>query len=70
LNLEETLIALSMSATNSPAAKTALRKIKELRGSEMHLTHLPQIHDEAALRRLEINFTSDPKFPTKGLFVI
>ena len=70
LNLEETLIALSMSVDNNPSAKKALRKLKELNDSEMHLTHLPQIHDEAALRRLEINFTSDPKFPTKGLFVI
>ena len=68
LNLEETLIALSISSTSNPAAQIALEKIKELRGAEIHLTHMPAPGDEAGLRRLGVNLTSDPAFATRNLF--
>jgi uncharacterized protein (UPF0371 family) len=35
----------------------------------MHLTHMPTPGDEAGLRRLAVNITSDPDFATKLLFV-
>ena len=69
LNLEETLIALSISATTNPAAQLAMEKLKELRGCEIHMTHIPTPGDEAGLRRLGVNLTSDPDFSTKSLFV-
>ncbi len=69
LNLGETLIALSMSAAVNPKAKLAMSKLKKLNGCEMHLTHLVKPGDEEALRKLGIDFTSDPQFPTKGLFI-
>ena len=68
LNLEETLIALSISSTSNPAAQMALEKIKGLRGAEIHLTHMPAPGDEAGLRRLGVNLTSDPAFATRNLF--
>jgi len=68
LDLEETLIALSISAMSNPAAELAIEKLPELRGCEMHLTHMPTRGDEAGLRLLGINVTSDPNFPTKNLF--
>ena len=69
LDLEETLIALSISATMNPAAEAAIEKLKELRGCEAHLTHIPTPGDEAGMRKLGINLTCDPDFATKCLFV-
>ncbi len=68
LNLEETLIALSISATINPAAQSALKKLNELKNCEMHMTHMPSPGDESGLRKLGINLTCDPKFPSKNLF--
>jgi uncharacterized protein (UPF0371 family) len=68
LDLEETLIALSISATVNPAAQMASEKLKELSGCEVHITHIPTPGDEAGLRKLGVNLTSDPEFATKCLF--
>jgi uncharacterized protein (UPF0371 family) len=67
--LEETLIALSISTTVNPDAQTVVEKLKELRGCEVHMTHIPTPGDEAGLRKLGVNLTSDPDFSTKRLFV-
>lgn len=69
LDLEEALIALSISATTNPAAQLAMETLKELRGCEVHMTHIPTPGDEAGLRRLGVNLTSDPNFSTKNLFI-
>jgi len=68
LDLEETLIALSISATVNPAAQMAVEKLKALSGCEVHMTHIPTPGDEAGLRKLGVNLTSDPDFATKRLF--
>jgi uncharacterized protein (UPF0371 family) len=69
LDLEETLIALSIGAASNPTAKRAVDTLKELHGCEMHTTHIPTPGDEAGLRKLGVNLTSDPNFSTKSLFV-
>jgi uncharacterized protein (UPF0371 family) len=69
LDLEETLIALGISATTNPAAQLGVEKLTELRGCEAHMTHIPTPGDEAGLRRLGVNLTSDPSFSSKSLFV-
>ena len=69
LNLGETLIALSISADFNPSAKVAMEKLKDLKGCEMHSTHIPTPGDEAGLRRLGLNITSDPNFSSKSLYV-
>lgn len=69
LDLEETLITLSASATSNPTSQMAMVKLKELRGCELHLTHIPTPGDEAGLRRLGVNLTSDPNFPSRALYV-
>jgi uncharacterized protein (UPF0371 family) len=69
LDLEETLIALGISATTNPSAQLGVEKLKELRGCEAHMTHIPTPGDEAGLRRLGINVTSDANFSSKSLFV-
>ena len=69
LDLEEALITLSISATSNPAAQLAMGKLTDLRGCEVHMTHIPTPGDEAGLRRLGVNLTSDPHFSTKDLFI-
>lgn len=69
LDLEETLIALSISATSNPAAQMALENLRQLNGCEVHLTHIPTPGDEAGLRKLAVNLTSDPDFSSKNLFI-
>jgi uncharacterized protein (UPF0371 family) len=69
LDVEETLIALSISATTNPSAQVAMEKLSELRGCEVHMTHIPTPGDEAGLRRLGVNLTSDPNFSTNSLYM-
>ncbi len=69
LNLEETLIALSICATTNPAAQLAMEKLKELQGCEVHMTHIPTPGDESGFRRLGVNLTADPTFSSKDLFL-
>jgi uncharacterized protein (UPF0371 family) len=69
LDLEETLIALSISAAMNPTAQAAVEKLAELRGCETHITHMPTPGDEAGLRKLGLNLTCDPNFASKDLFV-
>ena len=69
LNLEDALIALSISATTNPSAQAAMEKLRDLAGCEMHITHMPPPGDEAGLRRLGVNLTSDPDFSSHNLFL-
>ena len=50
------------------AALTANKMRLELRGCEVHLTHIPPPGDEAGLRKLGVNLTSDAQFVTNQLF--
>jgi len=69
LDLEEALIALSISAGNNPTSQLAMEKLKELSNCEVHITHIPTPGDEAGLRKLGVNLTSDPNFSSKNLFI-
>jgi uncharacterized protein (UPF0371 family) len=69
LDLDEMLIALGISATTSPIAQVALEHLKDLSGCEFHTTHLPTSGDEAGLRKLGLNATSDPQFATRSLVI-
>ena len=69
LDVDETLIALGISALSNPAAQLALENLKWLRNCEVHLTHIPTPGDEAGLRKLKINLTCDPEYSSKSLFI-
>ena len=69
LDLQETLIALSISVTTNPTAQHAMHTLKRLRGCQVHLTHMPTPGDEIGLRRLGVELTSDPDFPSKNLLL-
>ena len=68
LDLEETLVALSISAAANPTAEAAVKMLKQLKDCEMHITHIPSPGDEAGLRKLRINFTCDAQ-PTSNYFL-
>ena len=68
LNLDEALIGLAISSTANPAAQIAMEKLNELRGCEVHMTHMVTPGDEAGLRRLGCRYTSDPFYATNALF--
>lgn len=69
LDVDETLIVLSISALSNPAGQMALEKLKYLQNCEVHLTHIPSPGDEAGLRKLKVNLTCDPEYPGKSLFM-
>lgn len=69
LDLEEALIALSISAATNHTAELAMSKLAELRGCEVHMTHLPTPGDEVGLKRLGVNLTCDGRFSSPNLFV-
>ncbi len=68
LDLQETLFALGISVTANPMAQTCVENLKQLRGCDVHITHIPTPGDEAGLRRLGVHLTTDPSFATKNLF--
>ena len=69
LDLEETLIALSIASTVNPTAELAMSELKRLRGCEVHMTHIPTPGDDTGLRRLGVNLTCDARFASSSLFV-
>jgi uncharacterized protein (UPF0371 family) len=69
LDLEETLIALSISATTNHTAEIAMNRLADLKGSEVHMTHIPTPGDEVGLKMLGVNLTTDGKFSSRNLFV-
>jgi uncharacterized protein (UPF0371 family) len=68
LTLDEVLIALGISATHSPATQEALGCLPGLRGAEAHITHIPVPGDEAGLRKIGVNLTTDACFGSDNLF--
>ncbi len=69
LDLQETLFALGVSVTANPTAQLCVEKLQQLRGCDVHITHVPTPGDETGLRRLGVHLTSDPSFATENLFV-
>jgi uncharacterized protein (UPF0371 family) len=68
LNVEEVLIALSISAATSPASEVCLRKLEQLAQCEFHSTHLLGKGDENGLRRLKLNVTTDALPTSRGFY--
>ena len=68
LNLEEVLIALSVSSAQNPSAEFAASKLQELRGCCAHCTAILSDHDEQTLQAMGIDVTSDPEYMTTNLY--
>ena len=68
LNIDEILICLAMSATSNKDAEKAMTELPNLKGAEVHFSHMPSAGDLIGLRKLGMNVTSEPRFPTKNIY--
>ena len=68
LDCEEILIALSISAATNPMAQVAMEKLTMLKGCQAHSTTILSGTDEQTLRKLGVDVTSDPVYPTDSLY--
>ncbi|MFH1439924.1 MAG: DUF1846 domain-containing protein [Candidatus Woesearchaeota archaeon] len=69
LDVEETLVALAISAATNPTAKLALEQLSKLKNTEMHSTLISKKGDESPIRKLGINLTTDGKLNGNKLFM-
>ncbi len=68
LHTDEVLIALSISAVNSPSAKRALEALPELEHAEVHSSVILAQVDTDIFRKLGVKLSCEPKYQTKKLF--
>lgn len=68
LDANETLIALSIGAVTNPTAHLAMEKLQELKGAQAHSTVMLNDNDEQILRKLGVDVTCDPVFPSENLY--
>jgi uncharacterized protein (UPF0371 family) len=68
LDCEEILIALTICAATNPMAQVALDKIGMLKGCQAHSTTILNMNDEQIFRKLGIDVTCDPEYPSESLF--
>jgi uncharacterized protein (UPF0371 family) len=70
LDLQEVLIALSVSAMTSPAADLAMKSLSRLRNCDAHITSLPGAGDAMGLRELGVNVSCYLFFLSGYLFIL
>lgn len=68
LNCEEILIALSISAATNPMAQVAMEKLTMLKNCQAHSTTIFNTNDEQTFRKLGIDVTCDPEYPSESLY--
>jgi len=68
LHTDEILIALSISAVTNPLAALAMEQLPKLRGAECHSTVILSQVDVNVLKKLGINYTSEPVYQSKKLY--
>jgi len=62
LHTDETLIALSISASTNPIAKLAMDQLSKLRGCDVHSSVILSQVDERTFKRLGVNLTCEPRY--------
>ena len=68
LNLEEILMALSISAATNHTAQVAMDKLSELKGCQAHSATILTSNDEQTLMKMGIDVTCDPEFHSESLY--
>ena len=68
LSCEEVLMALSICAATNPTAEVAMEKLSLLKGCQAHSTTILSGNDEQTFRKLGIDTTSDPEYPSASLY--
>ena len=69
LHLDETLIALSVSAATDPNARMAMEQLPKLRTCQVHTSVLLAHVDEKTFSKLHMDLTSEPVFENKEKIV-
>jgi len=62
------LIALSVCGTTNPVATAVMERLPDLRGCDVHSSVILPDEEDRLFRKLGINVTCDPKYPTDRLF--
>ncbi|NLK03168.1 MAG: DUF1846 domain-containing protein [Clostridiales bacterium] len=70
LNANEILIALSICAVTNPTAQLAYEKLSMLKGVQAHCTSMLNKGDEQILRKLGIDVTSEPFYPSENMYYV
>ncbi|ROR25686.1 uncharacterized protein (UPF0371 family) [Mobilisporobacter senegalensis] len=70
LNANEILIALSICAVTNPTAQLAFEKLSGLKGAQAHSTVMLNKDDEQTLKKLGIDVTCDPVYPSENLYYV
>ena len=70
LNLEEVIMALTLTKLINPFAELALKEIHNLNGCIAHCTAILSDKDERAVRALGIDITSNPEFSNNNLYSV
>ena len=70
LNLEEVIMALTLTKLTNPFAELALKEIPNLNGCVAHCTAILSDKDEQAVKALGIDITSNPEFSNNNLYSI
>ncbi|NCB63412.1 MAG: DUF1846 domain-containing protein [Clostridia bacterium] len=68
LHSDETLIALTISATTNPLASMALDKLSQLRDCEAHSSVILSQADAGTYQKLGIRLTCEPQYETNKLY--
>lgn len=70
LNANEILIALAICAVTNPTAQLAYEKLNLLQGVQAHCTSMLNKNDEQILKKLGIDVTCDPVYPSENLYYV
>ncbi|MBO0993314.1 DUF1846 domain-containing protein [Bacillus sp. SD088] len=68
LSANELLIALAISAVTNPTAQLAYHQLANLQGTQAHSTVILNRENEQTLKKLGIDITNDPVYPTENLY--
>ena len=68
LNLEEVIMALTLTKVSNPFAELALAEIPNLKGCVAHCTAILSEKDEQSVKALGIDITSNPEFSNNNLY--
>ena len=68
LSCQEVLTALSICAVTNPTAHFAIDKLPLLKGAQAHSTTILSKDDEQTFRKLGIDVTCDPEYPSQNLY--
>ncbi|MBW8350004.1 DUF1846 domain-containing protein [Bacillus sp. IITD106] len=68
LSANELLIALAISAVTNPTAQLAYQQLPHLKAAQAHSTVILNRENEQTLKKLGIDITNDPVYPTENLY--